>query len=774
MVGTTIARYVTVKRTIVAVAVLACVSFASSARADVNCQASVNRTTVPNGGEIVLTVVARGDIGWNPEFQVPQIGGVRIAGGSTSQSMSVINGVSEMSVTRTYYLTVSTTVDFVIEPISVVSKRGRCATDPIAIEVTDARQAPVASSPSSPATTSPVSGLPRDDLFVTLDADQTDVWIGQQIVLTFRYWRRIQPWSNPSYVQPRTEGFWREDLGSEQNYRQVIGGRAYNVTEIRYAIFPTRTGELVVEPAELRFPRGAFDSFFQTRPGRRGPRALRTDPVIIQVKALPSPRPKNFSGIVASTLALVGEVDRKSVPRGEALGLKISLVADGFLKGFSGLVVREPATTKLHDAGESYQAGREQDRLVGRIGVEKVVVPEVEGILELPPVALVWFDTRAGEYRTAQTDNWEVAVTPSDLPQAGSEESGFLRNEISRLGDDLAFIHPVPRRLAHHRRVVTGSVLWWVALLFPGILLGAFRGYLRFFGAQRRSPAWRRRQAALAVAQGHLTQTDRDDYDCVVRAIGGYVADMQDRPLASISPEDVLHYCQTIGMMSAGQRLTEIMNESDAARYGGAKLAPDAAVLAETGSILASIYKKTRKSSGSKTAPLLLFAVFAINVGLAGTLAAEIDTQAVDPARLLAEGNQAYTEGRLTDAAEAYLRVRDAGVDEATVHFNLGNTYARLGQLGRAVACYLRAERLAPRDQDVRENLAWVRSHIRDLELNEQRLPPLVSQLAALVHVLTLDQWAWILVVLVWTLAGLVGWVGITRNSQRISGVQFW
>jgi hypothetical protein len=92
------------------------------------------------------------------------------------------------------------------------------------------------------------------------------------------------------------------------------------------------------------------------------------------------------------------------------------------------------------------------------------------------------------------------------------------------------------------------------------------------------------------------------------------------------------------------------------------------------------------------------------------------------------------------------------------VHYNLGNAHARAGELGLAIASYQRALRLEPRDGDARRNLAWVRSHTRDLELAGGGLPPVVAQLDAVAHRLTIDEWAAVLVTLAWLVAGLVAW----------------
>ena len=54
----------------------------------------------------------------------------------------------------------------------------------------------------------------------------------------------------------------------------------------------------------------------------------------------------------------------------------------------------------------------------------------------------------------------------------------------------------------------------------------------------------------------------------------------------------------------------------------------------------------------------------------------------------------------------------DRGVESPAVYFNLGNAWFKADQKGRAVAAYLRAERLAPRDPGIRFNLDFVRRKV--------------------------------------------------------------
>lgn len=73
-------------------------------------------------------------------------------------------------------------------------------------------------------------------------------------------------------------------------------------------------------------------------------------------------------------------------------------------------------------------------------------------------------------------------------------------------------------------------------------------------------------------------------------------------------------------------------------------------------------------------------------------------------------GNRLYQQGDYRAALDDYLRIIDSGLESAALHYNIGNAYFKLGQLGEAILHYERARRLAPGDADVRANLELARS----------------------------------------------------------------
>ncbi len=93
----------------------------------------------------------------------------------------------------------------------------------------------------------------------------------------------------------------------------------------------------------------------------------------------------------------------------------------------------------------------------------------------------------------------------------------------------------------------------------------------------------------------------------------------------------------------------------------------------------------------------------------------------------IAEANALYEKRQYQEAAGLYRDLIDQGIENGYLHYNLGNTYFRLGQLGPAILNYVKANRLIPRDESLRANLAYAIQKTPD-QLN----PPSTGVLSAL------------------------------------------
>jgi tetratricopeptide (TPR) repeat protein len=84
-----------------------------------------------------------------------------------------------------------------------------------------------------------------------------------------------------------------------------------------------------------------------------------------------------------------------------------------------------------------------------------------------------------------------------------------------------------------------------------------------------------------------------------------------------------------------------------------------------------------------------------------------------------AKANQDYAEARFQESAEGYESLVQSGHWNATVFYDLGNAYYRLGSFGKAILNYERALALDPHQPEADANLRLARDEARALELRK-------------------------------------------------------
>jgi tetratricopeptide (TPR) repeat protein len=97
--------------------------------------------------------------------------------------------------------------------------------------------------------------------------------------------------------------------------------------------------------------------------------------------------------------------------------------------------------------------------------------------------------------------------------------------------------------------------------------------------------------------------------------------------------------------------------------------------------------------------------------------------------------NKLYGQGKFSEAVSAYEKMAQSGSVSAAVYFNLGNAFFKSGEVGRAIAAYRQAEKIAPRDPDVRANLQFIRNQIQGPTLSPSRWQHWLATL-------TVNEWA--------------------------------
>src|SRR5690554_5459005 len=151
--------------------------------------------------------------------------------------------------------------------------------------------------------------------------------------------------------------------------------------------------------------------------------------------------------------------------------------------------------------------------------------------------------------------------------------------------------------------------------------------------------------------------------------------------------------------------------------------------------------------------------VFALMLSLAGPMLAQ---QTLPD--LAQQGYDLYLQGNVEAARNVFEALLADGVRDSAIYFNLGRAYFDLRDSGRALLNYRRAHDLTPRDPDVNEALAQVRSSRVDILGDETGLIDSLALLTA--GILTVEELGWMVLAL-WAIFFGAAWVYVVRADWQ-------
>jgi hypothetical protein len=397
---------------------------ASRASARLGIEATLDRDRVVAGGETAtLTIVVRSSGLSLPEPAMPRVEGISLEPVGSAQNFSIIEGRIERSATFAYRVRGLHAGVFTVPPISIESGGERAVSSPLSITVLPPGQAP----PGVSGGREPWSGSggpPQVFARVVLDRDR--VYWNEAIAARLRIYARVRLLEQPDWKPPEARGFWVEDLGTPRVERVRVDGVPYDVSEIGWALFPTRAGKLSIGPARVRcriervIPAPDPWSSLGLPESEAQDVTLETRPVEVTVLPLPPDAPEGFSGAVGS-YSLTVRVDRAEVRAGEPATVTTLVRGSGNIASLRDPEVTGPATARRYVAGTSTRIDRAGTALAGERSQQVSFLPGASGTLVIDPVRFAWFDPEEGRYRSAGAETIRIRVLP---PAGGARASG--------------------------------------------------------------------------------------------------------------------------------------------------------------------------------------------------------------------------------------------------------------------------------------------------------------------------------------------------------------
>lgn len=706
---------------------------------EVQVNAELDTQSPVEGESFNLTITIDGPMRGSEAPLLPEMDDFALAGSSSSSSFSFVNGQTSSSKIYRYTLVPLKSGQLTIPAIPVRVKGKVYQARPFSLKVAAAGSgapapgAPPAGQPSAPPAqrgAAENAGSGNRDVFVRSWLDRERVYVGQQLTHHFALFRKptVSFLGTPQYAPPEFTGFWAEPLGDEISGFRSVDGVNYAATELRMALFPSEPGKLKVGAAGVQVrlrDRSRWDLFaFDAGPEK----LLRTPELEVEVLPLPSAgRPANFQGTVAEQLSLDLRVDPGPYAVGQPLTVTILLSGLGNPRAFAEPSYEPGPAFKAYDAELDSKTKVDGERIRVDKRFTRVIVPREEGRFTLPALEYAWFDPAQGRYRTETTQPITLQVAPGTGQETAPVVFGDLRpDRVELLGKDIHHIKTRPL-LAGDGKRFPRSPGFWTFLALPWPLVAGTWLWRRRREAELADAAGTRARGALKIAEMRLRAAQQaraaGDYDgfCTALAVGlrGYLADRLKLSAAGLTGDAAESGLRAAGAGEDSCALTRgLLEDCDYARFapGIAEKQGERmdALIERARALIVRLDGETGAHGGGRRLPF--------GLGLLA-LAALLAVAALAPARVQAAGS---LEQRMADAAARYEADDFAGAtgiweslareghEDSHLWYNLGNAYYQQGDLGRSILSYRRAQRLAPRDGQLHDNLALARARRAD------------------------------------------------------------
>lgn len=699
---------------------LLCLFAFAIARAEPKLNVSFDRDTISVGESAVLSMDFE-DCSPSDMPALPTIANIQYSGQSTSQSISLNGGTLTRKTTYSVEVHPTREGTYNFPPIEADAGGVHLKSQPVTLHVVKGN--------------APPPGQASGTAFVRIVPASTSVYLGQVLPV------EIQCFADDSVARGElpslnSDSFIVSDIRNPGDHasRVRVGNGVYNMFNFRCTATAVKTGKFSLGPATWNVSLIQRNFFFmQTRPA-----TFTSDAPEITVLPIPTAgAPAGFSGAVGNFTLAEYEAAPTSVGVGDPITLKIRIAGRGSFDTVSLPTNNEaawrefktyPPTSKF-DSSDPMQ-------VQGSKYFEQVLTPLNAEVKEIPAFMFSFFNPESGHFQTIS--HGPVALTvhaTAATPQPTVISTGGPPPEAQeQQGEDIVHIKPMLGTV-----VTPGPPL----IERPGFLALQVLPPLAWVCALVRrkqkerlanNPRLRRQRQVAQLVRAGLDELSRAAaahdadkfYATVLRLLQEQLGERMDLPAPAIM-ESALDEVKGLRPESLA-RLRELFQACNQYRYTPEHTSSEmTALIPKVKAALQDLQAiKPAPDHAKVTQGIAAILILLTAFGLRAASVTDEFTQA----------NRLYEEGKYAPAAAAYEKMAKDGETSPALLFNLGNAWFKAGRLGHAILAYRQAERLAPRDPEIRANLQIARTQAGAANAS---LPG--TRWTRWVGHLTLDEW---------------------------------
>ena len=405
--------------------------------------AEVDRDRISMGDTMRLSITATDGEDVDGINLRPLLDNFDILQRSTSSNTKIINGIADRTKQLNLDLTPKRKGTLSIPAL----RSGNRSTNLILISVIEAAKSPTGNA-----------------IFLfEAEVDKREAYVHGQVIVTFRVQNAI-PLGDMSISNLSLEDAFY-DLLEQRKFQRIVNNRTWEVHEVRYAIFPEKSGLLEI-PAMTLSARESLPRRNMFDLGRNG-RLLRRTSESFSIKILP--RPPSFPAGTWLPARTVSIEENWSAPpdqikAGESVTRTITLRGDG-LQGAQLPPIPPPIINGLKFYPDQPKINDTENQH-GRVGerIENIaLVPTREGDWKIPETRIPWWDTENKILQYAVLPAREINVTGSII-STEIETSTNSTSPIS-LNENTASVFNTTNENYAWKLIATISAIGWLVTL---------------------------------------------------------------------------------------------------------------------------------------------------------------------------------------------------------------------------------------------------------------------------------------------------------------------
>ena len=505
---------------------------------------------------------------------------------SSSYSTQIINGksTSQSSFSYTYILTAPEEGSFTIGPASIVINGSNYKSNSVTINVlppdkdADKSQSGQSASPSS------AVEIKNTDAFIRAIVSKNRIYEQEGFMVTFKLYTTLDVVNFGRIEFPEFEGFLVEELDIPSNQQLQLehyNGKNYYTADLRKTLlFPQRSGKMTIPSGRLEMifsvPSGKkISSFFGMQEVNVDvKKPMITNPVSIDVTALPSGKPSSFNGAVGS-FTFKSSISTDKISANEPVTIKLEISGTGNQKLIQNPEVEFPTNFELYDPTIDNALTPSANGFNGTRTIEYLVIPRYEGDYSIPPIEFSYFDINSRSYKTVKSPTYSLTVLKGD-PSKATASSSYVNQQEVRVEQDIRYIKTEEPTFINTDNFFVGSWRYWVWYIIPFVLLCVFFiVYRKQMKLNANIVLMRNRRAnkvakrRLKRAENYLKKHDKSNfYNEVLQALWGYFSDKLSIPGANLTRSNIGAELSRYGVdETLIERFIKILDTCEFARY---------------------------------------------------------------------------------------------------------------------------------------------------------------------------------------------------------------